>query len=46
VSAGRFEGVGFAATVGCEMFEGGPGGLILLSRGVSSFSSFYLGSPQ
>jgi hypothetical protein len=44
VLAGRFERVGFAAAVRCELFERSPGGLVLLSRGVSSFSSFYCSS--
>ena len=39
--AGRFERVGFAAAVACEVFERGPGGLVLLSKGVSSFLRFY-----
>jgi hypothetical protein len=37
VLAGRSEKVDFAAAVGCEMFERGPGGLVLLLRGVPSF---------
>jgi hypothetical protein len=45
VLAGKFERVGFAAAVGCEVFERIPRVLILLSRRVFSFSSFFFGSP-
>jgi len=44
VLAGRFERVGVAAAVECEMFERGPGRLVLLSRGVYTFLSFYFSS--